>query len=169
VAARGDGVIQPLSNHDRSAFSCGVPQLDAYFREQVSQDAKRHAAACFVLLIDGALAGFYTLSAVGIPTIDLPPEQAKGLPRYAVQPATLLGRLALAAAYQGQGWGGFLLIDALRRAYANTAIVGAVVIIVDAKDQEASDFYQHFGFIALPEPPLRLFLPMQSVRHMRLA
>ena len=46
--------IQPLSAElDRSAFSCGVPALDRYLREQAGQDARRRVAAPFVATTDG--------------------------------------------------------------------------------------------------------------------
>lgn len=39
-----------------------------------------------------------------------------------------------------------------------------VAVMVDAKDDAASAFYQHHGFIALPDSPLTLFLPLATVR-----
>jgi hypothetical protein len=35
--------------------------------------------------------------------------------------------------------------------------------MVDAKDETAATFYQHHGFIALPDSPLTMFLPLASV------
>jgi len=41
--------IEPLGpNHDRSAFCCGVPELDAYLQRQAGQDQKRKLAAVFI-------------------------------------------------------------------------------------------------------------------------
>ena len=34
--------------HDRTAFSCGSPELDRYLREHASQDIKRDIARVFV-------------------------------------------------------------------------------------------------------------------------
>ena len=36
--------------------------------------------------------------------------------------------------------------------------------VVDAKDEAAIAFYRHHGFIALPESPRTLFLPLATVR-----
>lgn len=37
-------------------------------------------------------------------------------------------------------------------------------IIVDAKHQSAREYYEQFGFIALLEFPLELFLPLRSLQ-----
>jgi GNAT superfamily N-acetyltransferase len=52
-----------------------------------------------------------------------------------VVPAFLIGRLAVDRRYQGQGWGRFLLADALRRCI-DSGIVGFAVV-VDAKGDNA--------------------------------
>ncbi len=36
--------------------------------------------------------------------------------------------------------------------------------MVDAKDEAAANLYRHHGFIALPDSPLTLFLPLAAVR-----
>src|SRR3954465_12567011 len=102
--------------HDRAGFACGKEALDGYFRRQITQDARRRLASPFVMVMpDGVIGGFYTLSSTALRLHDLPEHVAKPLPRYPLVPATLIGRLALDRRYHGQGWGSFLLIDALRR------------------------------------------------------
>jgi len=63
------------------------------------------------------VAGYYTLTATSVALSSFSPEIVKKLPRYPVVPAVLLGRLAMARHYQGQGLGGILLADALRVEY----------------------------------------------------
>ena len=79
--------------HNRSAFVCGEPALDQYFREQVKQDIKRHITNCFVAVQGEAVAGFYTIASASIPVTDLPVEIISRLPRYPVLPAIRIGRL----------------------------------------------------------------------------
>ena len=112
---------------------------------------------------DTAIFGYYTLSSYGIEVGALPADVAKKLPRYALIPATLLGRLAVDRRYQGQGLGEFLVLDALYRSLRQSAEIAAAAVVVDAIDEGASKFYQHFGFVAFPSIVARLFLPMKTV------
>ena len=154
--------IEPLSStHNRQAFSCGTEALDQYIKKQAGQDVRRRAAACFVAVDQegGALAGYYTLSAGGVPLPDLPDELTKRLPRYPLVPVARLGRLAVDKAYQGQKLGAALLWDAATRAARSEVM--AFALIVDAKDEKAEDFYLHHGFILLQ--PRLLMLPLARI------
>lgn len=151
------------SAHDRNQFNSGTPALDRYLREQVSQDIRRRVAACFVALTDELrIAGYYTLATASVPLIDLPDQVRRKLPRYGAVPAIRMGRLAVDADFRGQGLGGALLVNALRRAASSE--IAAAVLLVDAKDDQAVAFYQHHGFASLADSPLTLILPLSSVR-----
>jgi GNAT superfamily N-acetyltransferase len=150
------------TQHARAGFSCGKNQLDQYFQTQVTQDARRHIASPFVMVMpDGEIGGFYTLSSTALRLHDLPEGVAKRLPRYPLVPATLIGRLAVDRRYHGQGWGSFLLVDALHR--CATSGIASFAVVVDAIDDEARDFYLHAGFLALPDTPYRLFRRMSDI------
>ncbi len=155
--------IEPLGpQHDRKSFSCGVEPLDRYLRELATQDAKRRLSNCFVAVGQGGeIAGYYTFAAASFPIGELPPEQAKRLPRYPLLPAGLIGRLAVATGHKGQGLGGALITDAaLRAARADPAIFA---IVVDAKDETAAQFYEHLGFRRFMSRPGSLFVPIATV------
>lgn len=148
--------------HERTGFDSGSPALDRYFREQVSQDMRRRVATCFVALTDEQrVAAYYTLASASVPLTELPADVVKKLPRYRAVPVVRMGRLAVDQAFKGQGLGGAMLADALMRVMR--AEIAAFALLVDAKDEPAVRFYRHHGFIALPESPLTLFLPMVSV------
>jgi GNAT superfamily N-acetyltransferase len=152
--------------HNREDFSCGNASLDRYLKEQAGQDLRRACATPFVLVSTRggpAILGYYTLSSYGIDVGELPPDVAKKLPRYALVPATLLGRLAVDRRYQGRGVGEFLLLDASFRALTPSAEIAAAAVVVDAIDAGAAKFYQRFGFVAFPSIAGRLFLPMKTV------
>jgi hypothetical protein len=90
----------------------------------------------FVMVMpDGAIAGFYTLSSTAVRLGDLPEQVAKRLPRYPLVPATLIGRLAIDRRYHGQGFGSFLFLDALHR--CSRSEVASFAVVVDAIDDEA--------------------------------
>jgi predicted GNAT family N-acyltransferase len=75
--------------------------------------------------------------------------------------AIRMGRLAVDVMHKGIGLAAALLADALDRA-ARAEIV-AYALVVGAKDEIAAAFYQHHGFIALPDSPNTLFLPLATV------
>lgn len=164
-------VVEPLAKrHDRTAFSCGNRDLDRYLHEQAGQDARRRVAATFVAVAagHGTVVGYYTLSALSVRLEELPPAVVRKLPSYPMVPVTLLGRLAVDRQHQGEKLGEFLLMDALKRSLDNTRTVGSVAVVVDAIDHSARAFYEHFGFACLPDQPLRLFLPMQTIAGLSL-
>jgi len=133
--------------------------LDHYLREQVSLDIRRRVAACFVALTgESRIAGYYTLAPASVPLTTLPDETRRQLPRYGSVPAIRMGRLAVDTACKGQGLGGTLLIDALRRAARSE--IAAAVLVVDAKDERATAFYRHHDFTPLADSPHTLFLPL---------
>ena len=155
--------LAPLdAAHDRTAFNSDSEPLNRYLREQVTQDVRRRVATCFVALADGQrIAGYYTLASASLLLADLPASTSKKLPRYPTVPTVRMGRLAVDQAFKGQGLGGALLADALDR--AARAEIAAYALMVDAKDKSAADFYRHHGFIALPDSPRTLFLPLATV------
>lgn len=158
-------VIEPLGRyHDRAAFSCGNADLDEYLKTRARQDEKKNFARAFVLVGEepSTIAGYYTVSNMGINFGDLPEKEAKKLPRYPVVPAALIGRLAVSEDYQGQGLGGLLLIDAMKRIIEAGVDVAAYAIIVDAKDDNAASFYEKYDFQRIPTQPNRLFLPVAT-------
>lgn len=154
--------IEPLSgDHDRTQFVSGSEALDRYFQTQASQDIKRRIVACFVAVSDsGQVAGYYTLTATSVALSSFSPEVVKKLPRYPVVPAALLGRLAVSRAHQGQGLGGVLLVDALKR--ASRVELGVFAMVVDGKDAAAQRFYEHYGFTVIAGEARRLYLPISA-------
>ncbi|TWT86719.1 Acetyltransferase (GNAT) family protein [Pseudobythopirellula maris] len=154
--------LELLARHDRTAFDCGVPELNAYFHTRVGQDVKRHYATCFVAVDkqDERVAGYYTLSMGSVGLGDLPESLVKKLPRYPQAPVARLGRLAVDLNFQGQKLGGVLLADAVCRVAQSE--VAAYAVVVDAKDISATRFYEHFGFLKLGRDPRTLFLPLST-------
>lgn len=150
------------AHHDRSGFVCGKAPLDDYFQRQVTQDARRHLATPFVMIMpDGAIGGFYTLSSTALRLQELPETLVKRLPRYPLVPATLIGRLALDQRYHGQGWGSFVLLDALRRCVSSD--IASCAVVVDAIDDEARAFYLHASFLPLPDSPYRQYRRLSDI------
>ena len=158
--------VEPLgASHDRSEFDSGIELLDRYLRMQASQDARKNMAAPFVLVLpDGTIAGYYTLSSTSLQLSELPEQTVRKLPRYPLVPATLLGRLTIGRRQQGKGYGRFLLADALHRVARSE--IASFAVIVDAKDENARRFYERESFLPFPDQPMRLFRPMADIRRL---
>jgi predicted GNAT family N-acyltransferase len=164
-------VVEPFDKrrHDRAAFSCEHEALNAYIKQQASQDIKKHIAAVFVLTLDGKIiAGYYTLSQYAVDSSSVPEETMRrlGLPKYKELPATLLGRLARSLDFKRQRVGELLLMSALKQSLDHSRRIASMAVVVDAKDEAASSFYRKYGFVELPDHPNRLFLPMKTVERM---
>jgi len=78
----------------------------------------------------------------------------------------MLGRLAVDEHHRGRGLGEYLLVHALHRALTVSREVASLAVIVDAIDESARAFYEHFEFLPFPDQPRRLFLPMASVAEL---
>jgi GNAT superfamily N-acetyltransferase len=154
--------IEILGNHDRKPFCSGVEELDRYFREQVTQDIRRHVSNCFVALdSSNAPAGYYTFAATSVPLDALPSDMTRRLPRYPSLPAGLIGRLAIDRRFQRLGLGSLLIVDAAARALRAEPAIYALV--VDAKNDHVAAFYMHLGFRRFLGQPLRLFIPISEM------
>ena len=147
-------------DHDRASFTCGVEPLDRYFRQQASQDVRRRIASCFVLTdsATGATVGYFTLAAAHILLPELPAAMTAKLPRYPAVPAALIGRLAIATAYQGRKLGSVLLGDAVTRAAG--ADLATFAMVAGPKHETARRFYEHHGFTNPRSMGERMFIPM---------
>lgn len=157
--------FEPLQDHDRASFQCGIPELDDYLHMQAGQDARRRVAAPFVLVDDARrILGYYTLSAYGVRVTELPLEIARKLPRYPLIPATLLGRLAVSQEHHGQKLGKLLLMDALYRSWRSTSQVASAGVVAEAINEAACTFYLHYQFLPLPGQPRKLFIGMTTIQ-----
>ena len=156
---------------NRKEFDCGKSSLNDYIKTQVSQDVRKKLSVCFVLLNKDqkTVEGYYTLANGSIPYDSVPEILRKKYPKtYDYIPVTLLGRLALDEKVKGQGLGGKILIDALKRSLkVSEKDLGSVAVIVDPLDKEAESYYKHFGFVKLPNSG-KMFLDMKTIKKLSL-
>ena len=148
--------------HDRKGFDCGVPVLNAYLQNLAEQHWRKGISAVYVLADSAApslILGYYTLSAAEVDVLRLPDADRKRLPRYPV-PCFRMGRLACRTDQRGRGLGRLLLGCAVDRCLKARAQVAAYALLVDAKDDVARAFYEHYGFTPLADRPLTLYLPL---------
>ncbi|HEY7424776.1 MAG TPA: GNAT family N-acetyltransferase [Gemmataceae bacterium] len=151
------------SRHDRSQFDCGVEPLNVYLKQYALQNQKKGLVRNYVTCRGTRVVGYYSLAYGSVAQADAPPALTKGIGKYPI-PLMILARLAVDGREKGQGLGKALLKDAILRTLQAADIAGLKAIFVQAKDQEAEQFYAKHGFIPSPGDPLHLFFPLDPLR-----
>lgn len=118
-------------------------------------------ARTFVWRDGDAVVAYFSLCPHEVRRDALPANLAHGAPN--VVPAILLARLALRRDLHGRRLGEALLLDALGRAVEAVDAAGGRLVVVDAIDDDASGFYQHYGFRSAAGAPMRLFRKASDV------
>lgn len=157
--------IAPLErSHDRNAFDCGIPELNAFLKKTARQHEQKGISKSFVLTDNSpSILGFFTLTLCELSTNQLPAAYVRKYPLHGL-PAVKLARLAISHNEQKKGYGELLLANAIQRAVLISEQAGLIGLFVDAKNETALNFYERYGFIATSNNPLRLFLPIETIR-----
>lgn len=152
-------------SHDRTGFDCGVPELNAFLRATARQHDRKGISRTFVLT-DGSpfILGFFTLTLCEVSPLSLPPKYNRSYPAHDL-PAVRLARLAVSRKAQKRRFGELLLTEAIFRSSLIADQAGVIGLFVDAKDDAARQFYLRYGFLEIPEQPLKLFLPIDTIRR----
>lgn len=149
--------IERLSNaHVVDTFTCGNEELDLWLRHAALIADRAGTARVYVSLESGRVSGYFALLPHNVRRADIPPGIGRGAPD--IIPSYLLARLAVSQDQQGAGRGGDLLALALGKTLDAIAIGGGRLVVVDAIDQNAADFYRHHGFKPTPTDPGRLVM-----------
>ena len=170
--------IEPLDpkRHDRAAFSCGTDRLDNFLKRTARKHQTGDFSRVWVATEGGRpeILGFYALNAHSLEGDERPAHLTRNAPRSGDIPTVYLSMIAVDRRYQGQGLGRILLADALRRATAAADQIGLKAVVLDVIEDggpEATDkrraFYTSMGFQPLPSRPLRMFIPIETIRRAR--
>lgn len=155
-------------SHDRDGFDCGSEPLNVFLKQTARQHADRGISRTFVLVDEASappapILGFFSLNLCQIKSGTLPPDEAKRLPRDVG--AVRLGRLAVDLEHQGKGLGKILLLGAMQKFMEIFRTAGGIGLFVDAKDANARQYYEKFGFMPIPPDELELFLPLKTIEE----
>jgi len=139
-------IVEPLeSRHELSTLDSGVVTLDSWLRNSSMRAQKQGSARTKVLVRPGTpkVLGYYSIAPTSVERSALPNPASAGLSSV---PAYLLARLALDRSLQGIGLGANLLSTALADIVKASHLVGGRLVVVDAVDDTALKFYEHYGF-----------------------
>ena len=167
-------VIEPLDpeKHGRAAFSCGVEQVDNFFRKTANKLSKADNLRVWVMVeTSGAVIGFYAINAHSVSYLDLPAPFARMRPGHGEIPAAFIAMIGRDVRHAGGGYGADFLADCLQRIGRASEELGIAVVMLDVLDCGNAErtarrkaLYLDYGFQPLPTNPTRLFLPTATIR-----
>lgn len=157
--------VEPFTaGHDLHAFDCGHDALNGWLRQH-AELATGQGTRTYLLFEEatGAVVGYFALAPHLLERDDAPPGVRRGAPQRI--PAILLAKLALDTSLQGQGLGAELMIHALTTIVAAARTAGGRLVVVDAVDENAANFYRAHDFRPLPTDPRRLIMKLSTAAH----
>ncbi|MGB6299586.1 MAG: GNAT family N-acetyltransferase [Rivularia sp. (in: cyanobacteria)] len=153
--------------HNRDDFNCGNEALNQFLKQTARQHIQKGISRTFVLIDTekpDIIISFFTLTLCEVRVEKLPPKFAKKYPSKVA--GVKLARLAVNKAYQRQGIGEIMMIEAMRRAVVVAENAGGIGLFVDAKDEAAKSYYNRYGFVSLEDAFLEMFLPLSTIIQM---
>ncbi len=159
-------IIEALTRqHNRTAFDCGVAELNQFLQQQARQKAVKSISKTYVACQESApdvIVGYHTLTGYSVIT---PPAHRN----YKNYPhplnAVKLARLAVDRVHQGHKVGERLLIDAIYRTVLVSQQISAIGLFVDPFSPEIIPFYQQYGFLSadpMNDSILEMWLPIAT-------
>jgi GNAT superfamily N-acetyltransferase len=150
------------STHETADFARGIDVLDAWLRTTALK-AEGRSARTYVVCEGKAVVGYYCLATGAVARAAAPGKVRRNAPDPV--PVMIVGRLAVTERCRGQGIGGGMLRDSLRRVLQAAEIVGCRAVVVHAIDESAVAFYERYGFLAFPAETRTMFLPLETARR----
>lgn len=158
---------EPLGKHHRlDRFSCGAAALDEWLERYARGAQSSGSARVYVTTLEDGetVVGYYALAVAQVLSEEATERVLEGQPGSRPAPAILLARLAVDRAHQRGGVGSSLLQDALLRCLEAVEAIGARVLLVHAKHDDAKAWYLQYGFEESPSDPLHLLMLLKDVR-----
>ena len=145
-----------------SQFKCGKPSLDNWLRQRALSNHKKGFTAVMVVHDVGRVIGYYGLAPTSVVPSAMPRSIRTGQPPDPV-PCLLLGQLATDSSWAGQGIGTGLLKHALERCIEAATLIGGRALVVNAVDDEATEFWRRRKFLPSTDNPMILYRSMLDI------
>jgi GNAT superfamily N-acetyltransferase len=149
--------------HAVEGFDCGKEPLNQFLLKYAFQNQQAGASQTYLGFAEDELIGYYTLAFGAIEHGAAPERVGKGLAKHPI-PLMILARLAVSSRWQGQRVGSGLLKDAVLRTLQAAEIAGLRALAVHAKDDEAQEFYERYGFIQSPTDGYHLLVLLKDIK-----
>lgn len=153
---------QPLNaDHQLNEFECGESSLNDWLKRRALANQLNGASRTFVVSDqDKRVYGYYALAAGAVSHQMATSAVRSHMPDPV--PVMVLARLAVDRRVQGVKLGAALLQDAVNRVVMISQNTGVRAILVHALNDQAKQFYEHYGFQASPVHPMTLMLRLTS-------
>lgn len=155
---------QPLnSSHLLAEFKCGEDSLDDWLKRRALSNQASGASRTFVAVNSvGEVLGYYAMAAGAVTHQMATSAVKRNMPDPV--PVLVLARLAIDQRVQGIKLGAALLQDAVNRAVSVSQNAGVRALLVHALNEQAKNFYLHYGFQESPHDPLILLLRLNNTK-----
>jgi GNAT superfamily N-acetyltransferase len=146
-------------------FDCGVPVLNDWLQKHAWPSHQSGGARVYVAIDPSRdlIAAYFCLSAAQAEHAVVPPRVSKGMGQSPI-PVVLIGRFGVDARFHRSGLGTFMVRQAFEETLKTAQWIGIRAVMVDAKDQDAANFYDGLGFTASINHPLRLFIMIKDLK-----
>ncbi|MDE0232055.1 MAG: GNAT family N-acetyltransferase [bacterium] len=149
-------------SHDIDRFDCGNDSLNHWLQRQAPHNQRQGSSRTWVITDGTRVVGFYASATAVIARTEATTRAARNQPDPV--PAMLLGRLAVDRNHQGKGLAAALLKHFLLKALEVAELTGLRLVLVHAKDLQATSFYRHYGFEPSPVDDLTLMLLIKDIQ-----
>jgi GNAT superfamily N-acetyltransferase len=148
--------------HETEMFESGVNTLDVWLKRRAIKNQTTGASRTFVVCEENRVVAYYSLASSAVAVVDAPGRFRRNMPDPV--PVVILGRLAVARAFQGQGFGRALVRDAGYRIVQAAEMIGIRGVIVQAVSDRAKKFYAHLGFQVSPLDSMTLMITLADLK-----
>lgn len=157
------------ARHQLDGFDCGKPGLNDWLIRHARQAQASGSAKTYVVVEGDRVAGYFSLTVGQADALEAPERicqsMGKGMGNYPI-PVVILARLAVSLHDQGKGIGIGMLQEAIRRTAAIADQAGVRALLAHPIEEEASRFYQRFGFEPSPIREQQLLLLLKDARRL---
>ena len=151
------------TDHLVGSFDCGKAPLNDWLARRALANQKSGATRTWVVADEPSnrVVAYYASATASVLRSTATGRAARNQPEDI--PAVLLARLAVDLEHAYQGLGAALLRHFTLKAMEVAAVVGARLLLVHAQDEEARQFYLHYGFEPSPIDELTLMRVLTDI------
>ena len=144
--------------HLLAGFDCGSGVLNDWLLRRALKNQSSGTSRTWVVVEveTGQVVAFCASSTASILRSSAPKKIGRNQPEEL--PAVLLARMGVDTRHQGRGLGAALLKHFMLKAIEVAQSVGVRVLLIHAKDENAKNFYEYFGFVESPLDPLVMMM-----------